>query len=168
MPQLVVLDVTSVQVVIRNKNTGGQSAPLAEFVPLVSNVLSSAALAAGPGANPGATWFGFSGEIFPFVPPPLAPDEEFALFFQANVDPVDEPAVVGQIVQFASGVGLPDGTPLFNDPQHPVQYFEPLDPTLPPHVPEPGTLGLLVCGMLVGAYTGIYRRSIAGRRRRRE
>jgi hypothetical protein len=93
----------------------------------------------------GATWFGFSALVHPFVPAPLGPDEVYALWFDLSVNSTDYNLLKTQQVkgQFASGSA---------DPSHPVVYFSAANPTL---VPEPS--GLLLAGVAL-AGLGVARR----------
>ncbi len=120
----------------------GQHTILTEFVPLSLNSLTTQGLANGPGLIlPGGQWFGFSGLIQPFDAPALGPNEIFTLTFSLNFDPDDRDALMGLPLQFASGTGEPDGTPIF-DPrlEHPVTYFGPAQ--LPDCLPTQNALCL--------------------------
>lgn len=124
------------QVIFTRFNTvTGQNAVVTEMLALSLSSLASQALAAAPEQLfPGSTWFGFSGQIQPFTPPQLGPDEVFMMNFVVDFDPADLPALNGLPVQFAAGVGDPrDGLPDFEDPVHPVTFFGP--DAVPPCVP---------------------------------
>jgi MYXO-CTERM domain-containing protein len=111
-----------------------------EFLPLVLNGQTGSGLAGGPGANPGATWFGFNGLINPFVPPALPPTFMYKMLFDFVVPNPLLGALTGLPVQFAGGEADPDGFPQFTGP-HATGYFSPLDPTLP-IIPAPGAAAL--------------------------
>lgn len=114
---------------------------LAQFAPLENNGNTSAGLAGGAGATPGAQWFGFFGSVNPFNPPSLPPNAMFKMLFDFVVPAPLIGSLVGLPVQFAGGEGNPDGTPSFEGP-HATGYFAPRNDTLPPGVPAPGAAGI--------------------------
>ncbi len=79
----------------------------------------------GPGADDprplidGATWFGFSSAVNPFVLE-TGPDEYIRMTFEVRVPEALAPLLTD--FQFGSGEGETDGTPTFTG-EHPVQYY---------------------------------------------
>lgn len=128
---------------------GGQlvdvNTPVPEFDPLAPNPVTAAGLAAGPGATPGATWGGFFGSIGAFNPQVLGPNEVYKLWFVFELPTSQVGLLDGLPVQFATGKGLPDGNPDFNNPLHPVGYFSAVNSTIT-LVPEPTSVALAGLG----------------------
>lgn len=121
------LMVKDVQFFRENLTTGEITAVFSEFDTLVPNSLTSAGLSSGQGDAAGLTWFGLSGNVAPFTPPPLGPDEFFGMSFTISVDNADLPSLLDQRVQFAAGLGDAAGIPQFGG-THPVQYWSSADP----------------------------------------
>lgn len=67
----------------------------------------------------GATWFGFSSAVNPFVLE-TGPDEYIRMTFEVRVPESLAPLLTD--IQFGSGEGETDGTPIFTG-EHPVQYY---------------------------------------------
>jgi hypothetical protein len=141
------VNVVGLEIVVVN-TTDGSHTPFAAFS-FVPNSVTTAALAAGagssgpPGTNPlfpGATWFGFSSVVNPFLLPSIGPDEFTAFDFTVEVAESLLPLVLD--AQFAGGEGLSDGTPNFGG-DHPAQYFTARDPSVV-FVPEPSALLMMV------------------------
>jgi hypothetical protein len=84
----------------------------------------------GSGANDprplvdGAGWFGFSSAVNPFLLE-TGPDEYIRMTFEVLVPKSLAPLITD--VQFGSGEGEIDGTPIFTG-EHPVQYYSGRDP----------------------------------------
>jgi hypothetical protein len=91
------------------------------------NANTSRGMAAGGGSTStdpgpvieGAEWFGFSSSVEPFTLE-TGPDEFIRMTFEVLVPETLVPFLAD--VQFASGEGQADGTPIFNG-EHPVQYY---------------------------------------------
>lgn len=144
------LEVSGMSIVLFNTLTA-QSTPVNAFS-FAPNGTTTAGLAAGsgsstaPGTNPlypGASWFGFSSEVLPFVPPTPGPHEMLAFEFEVAVPAGSLP--LSLLGQYAGGEGLTDGTPIFTS-DHPVQYFTADDPAVvfSAPVPEPSALAVVV------------------------
>lgn len=132
-PPPVSLSVDQVFVTRMNLATG-QHTVLGEFAPLATNSVTTAALGNGLGQLfPGATWFGFSGKIEPFMPPLLGPDEIFTFSFVLSFSEEDASRLPSLPVQFAAGVGEEGGLPVFANVPHAVRYVgvDPLPPCIP-------------------------------------
>lgn len=92
-----------------------------------ANANTSRGMAAGGGSatsDPGpliggADWFGFSSSVEPFTLE-TGPDEFIRMTFEVLVPQALAPFLTD--VQFASGEGQADGTPIFSG-EHPVQYY---------------------------------------------
>lgn len=120
---------------------------LSEFAPLTLNPNTSAGLGSGPGSQPGATWFGFTGLINPFPPPVLQPDFMFKLLFDVRIPNSSLPQwFSGVPAQVAGGTADGQGFPDFGG-EHPMQYFQPVDNTVP--TPGATSLGLLAAAVLL-------------------
>ena len=150
-PLPVGFEITNVEIATLNTATGTQS-PLAAFS-FVANAPTSQALADGPttGGGPvvaGATWFGFSSPVQPFVLPALSPNEMIVFLFAFEFPLALLPFSVD--VQFAAGEGTTDGAPIFTG-EHPVQYFTVNDATVvfssDIAVPVPGVMPVLACAL---------------------
>ncbi|MCZ6892663.1 MAG: hypothetical protein O7H40_01280, partial [Gammaproteobacteria bacterium] len=144
-------DVTTVEIAILDTATGAQT-PLAAFS-FIANATTSQALADGlpTGGGPvvaGATWFGFSSPVQPFVLPALGASEMVVFLFAFEFPLALLPLSVN--VQFAAGEGATDGTPIFAG-DHPVQYFTVNDATVTFSsniaVPVPGVMPVLACAL---------------------
>lgn len=125
---------------------------LPEFNPFAANGNTSNSLGDAFG---GPTWFGFSGQIQPFVPPPLMEGEVYKLWFLVETDPG---ALNGLTVQFAAGTAQPDGTIL--PPSDPSGHGTSLigGPYSIP-VPEPSLVILVVAAS--GCLGVVLRRRVA-------
>lgn len=123
---------------------------LGEFAPLLMNSNTSAGLAGGSGATPGATWFGFTGQIAPFDPmlPPGA--TMFKMLFDIVLPKIILPnfSIPGQL---AGGTADPNGFPDFSGP-HATTYFAPVNDRI---VPAPGAVAL---ALVACAAAGSHRR----------
>lgn len=133
-----------VSVVILNTDSGATRPLLLgpdnpdPFAPLAPNPATTRALR----QQLQGGWFGFSGQINPFqFNPQLAPSEKVVICFLIELAPsVIRPFQQGEIA-FGAGLGLPDGTPDFNDPEHGFEVFQAVDPrfdALPILPPQPG------------------------------
>jgi hypothetical protein len=115
-----------------NRVTGEETR--VEFFRFAANPATTRGMAAGGGSGindprpliNGASWFGFSSAVNPFVLE-TGPDEYIRMTFEVLVPEALAPLLTD--VQFASGEGQPDGTPIF-DGEHPVQYYTGIDPLL--------------------------------------
>jgi hypothetical protein len=113
-----------------NRVTGEESR--VEFFRFLANSATTSGMSAGGGSGindprpliTGATWFGFSSAVNPFVLE-TGPDEYIRMTFEVLVPEALAPFITD--VQFASGEGQPDGTPIFSG-DHPVQYYTADDP----------------------------------------
>jgi hypothetical protein len=139
------LDVTDAVVAVSNVSTG-KFDPIPAFAPLATDPAATAGLSVF--APPGFNWFGFSGTINPFPPPPLDPGDVIKLWFEFDLNPADAAAFLTRNVLVAAGSDLPGFVP--GNPTHPVDFFTAVDPLLghaPQHVPEPAGIALLSLGL---------------------
>lgn len=122
--------VSSAHVDVVNRSSG-KSIPLEDFR-FAPNDLTSRQMAAGGGSAAGdprplfdgSEWYGFSSSVQAFTVN-TGPDEFIRMTFEVLVPEALVPFITG--VQFASGEGQPDGTPIFTG-AHPVQYYTADDP----------------------------------------
>jgi hypothetical protein len=108
-----------------NRATGAETR--VDFFRFAADPETGAGMAQGGGSAPGdprpiiggAGWFGFSSAVDPFVLE-TGQDEYIRMTFEVLVPAAAAPLLTQ--VQFASGEGMPDGTPIFTG-DHPVQYY---------------------------------------------
>ncbi|MCG8403911.1 MAG: PEP-CTERM sorting domain-containing protein [Phycisphaerales bacterium] len=123
-----------------------QNVIIPEFSALLADVDATNGWQGGAGANPGSTWFGFSGLVPAFTTlPPLDTNEVYKLWFELDV----QPPLLGTLldVQFGSGKGTPGGSPDFDAPHDPATYGFVSEVI----IPEPATLSLLAVGAVIFA-----------------
>lgn len=130
----------SVAKVRKLPNGDHELTPIPEFDPLLP-APTGGAWAGGPGATPGSNWTGFGGNIPPFTPPPLDPDEVYKLFFRVLVNPT--PVVLPLELQVGGGEGDPDFNPLFGG-DHSAQYWSAEASVI--MIPTHSTITLLAIG----------------------
>ena len=110
----------------RVNRTTGEAIRL-EYFRFAADAETSVGMAQGGGsgvADPrpivdGASWFGFSSAVDPFVLE-TGPDEYIRMTFEVLVPGTALPMLTD--IQFASGEGMADGTPIFTG-DHPVEYY---------------------------------------------
>ena len=127
------IQVIDMQIEVADRLTGSATA-----IPAFSwaaNPVTSAGLRAGSGGSepgdpnpsiPGATWFGFSSEVAPFMLD-LGANEYVRMMFVIDMPVALLPLLTK--VQMAAGEGNRDGSPIF-DGDHPVNYFDGIDSNL--------------------------------------
>ena len=124
------VQVVSARVDRVNRVTG--EASRVEFFRFAADAETTRGMAAGGGSGiddprpliDGADWFGFSSSVEPFTLE-TGPDQYIRMTFELSVPETLVPFITD--VQFASGEGQPDGTPIFTG-EHPVQYYTGSDP----------------------------------------